>query len=281
MTIVTPSFNQGEFIEETIRSVLLQGYPNLEYLIIDGGSTDGTIETIKKYQPWLTHWVSEPDRGQTHAINKGFRRARGEIVAWLNSDDTYEPDAIRTAVDHMTSCGAAIVYGNCNLVDEAGRFSRIVVPPAVTYDSLLRFWRVPASTPPQPAIFFRRQVLAEVGPLDEALDYVMDYELWLRIARKHSFSYVDAVMANYRMHPESKTVSANSDFSRERYQVSERYGQPEGLRYRVSFWRSYACYQLRVWRSRAWRATKRRRWLKPLEWFISKFVSSHTAGARL
>jgi len=277
VTIVTPSFNQGGFIEETIRSVLLQDYPNLEYLVIDGASTDDTVQTLKKYEPWLSQWVSEPDRGQTHAINKGFRRARGEIVAWLNSDDTYEPHAIRSVVRHMVSNRATIAYGNCRLIDEAGRAIRAVVPPAVTYNSLLWFWTRPASTPPQPAIFFRRHVLEEVGLLDEALHYVMDYELWLRISRKYSFSYVDALLANYRIHSDSKTVSANEGFARERYQVSERYGRSEGVGYHLSFWSSHARYRVLVWRARLWSAMKRRRWLQPLTAVISKFISSNAA----
>src|SRR5262245_6770091 len=231
VTIVTPSFNQGGFIEETIRSVLLQDYPDLEYLIIDGGSSDDTVQIIKKYEPWIHYWVSEPDRGQSHAINKGFERAQGEIVAWLNSDDTYEPHAIEIAVRHMVTRHAAIVYGNCNLVDQAGVPYQVVVPPAVTLDSLLRFW-INFSTPPQPAIFFRRQVLEAVGLLDESLHYVMDYELWVRIARKYPFSYFDAAIGNYRMQRNSKTVSALDRMVRERYQVGRRHCAHEGLRYR-------------------------------------------------
>ena len=108
VTVVTPSFNQGAFIEETIRSVLLQDYPNLEYLIVDGGSTDSTLEVIKAYEPWIDYWVSERDRGQTHAINKEFARATGEILAWLNSDDTFEPLAIRTVVQRMIATGGVL-----------------------------------------------------------------------------------------------------------------------------------------------------------------------------
>src|SRR5262245_40759296 len=138
VTVVTPSFNQGAFIEETIRSVLLQDYPNLEYLVVDGGSTDSTLEVIKTYEPWIDYWVSERDRGQTHAINKGFSRATGEILAWLNSDDTYEPHAIRTVVRHMMATGAVVTYGNCNLIDETGARTSVVVQHPGSFER--RLW---------------------------------------------------------------------------------------------------------------------------------------------
>jgi glycosyltransferase involved in cell wall biosynthesis len=123
VSVVTPSYNQEQFIEETIRSVLLQGYPNLEYIIIDGGSIDESVEIIRKYADWLAYWVSEPDRGQTDALNKGFARAHGEIVAWLNSDDTYEPGTLRRVAQEFGEDQARVViYGNCNFVDENGSF---------------------------------------------------------------------------------------------------------------------------------------------------------------
>ena len=280
VSIVTPSFNQGDFIEETIRSVLLQGYPNLDYLIVDGGSTDRTVDVVKKYEPWLDYWVSEPDRGQAHAINKGLRCARGDIIAWLNSDDTYEPGAIDAAVRHMLSRQAVIVYGNCQLIDQRGTRGGIVVPPAVTYDSLLRFWSVAASTPPQPAIFFRRQILQEVGLLDETLHYVMDYELWMRMARKHSFSHVNAVLATYRLHSDSKTVSEGDKFTPERYRVSRQYGRDEGFSYLVSFSIAYARYRLLRWRSHIWRGIERQTWLRPFANLIRRTVGARSAAAR-
>jgi len=271
VTVVTPSFNQGAFIEETIRSVLLQDYPNLEYFIVDGGSKDSTLEVIKTYEPWIDYWVSERDRGQTHAINKGFARATGDIVAWLNSDDTYEPDAIRTAVRHMLTTGSVVAYGNCNLIDETGARTGLVVPPPVNFESLLKFWSVECSTPPQPAIFFRRAVLDDVGPLDETLRYVMDYDLWLRIARRYSFSYLDAVLGNCRMHSASKTISEGSGFIPERYRVSLAYGRSHGLGYRVPYWKSYAHYRFLVWRSRMWGLIRRHPSLKPFEHLVLTF----------
>ena len=153
VTVVTPSFNQGAFIEETIRSVLLQDYPNLEYFIVDGGSTDSTLQVIKTYEPWIDHWVSRARPRPAHAINKGFARATGDIVAWLNSDDTYEPHtyephAIRTVVRHMAATGGVVTYGNCNLIDEIGVRTGVVAPPPVNFESLLKFWSVDCSIPP-------------------------------------------------------------------------------------------------------------------------------------
>ena len=270
VSIVTPSFNQGAFIEETIRSVLLQDYPNLEYFIVDGGSTDSTLQVIKTYEPWIDYWVSERDRGQTHALNKGFARATGDIVAWLNSDDTYEPHGIRTIVRHMLTTESVVAYGNCNLIDEIGVRTGVVVPPPVNFESLLKFWSVDCSIPPQPAIFFRRNVLDDVGLLDETLRYVMDYELWLRIARRYSFSYVNAVIGNYRMHSESKTVGEGNQFNPERYRVSLGYGRSHGLRYRVPYWASYAHFRFLMWRSRVWSLIRRHPLLKPFEHLVLK-----------
>lgn len=271
VSIVTPSYNQGQFLEETIRSVLLQGYPNLEYIIIDGGSTDGSVDVIKRYKHWLSYWVSEPDRGQAHAINKGFVLTGGDIIAWLNSDDTYAPHAIQAAVYNLLSHSSTIVYGNCNLIDETGAASSVIVPPLVTFENLLRFW-MRYSIPPQPAIFFRRQVLDEVGLLDESLRYAMDYDLWLRIAKRYPFRYINTVIGNYRLHSESKTISESADFRPEWHQVSQKYGGTENLQYRLSFWRAYGLYKLNTWKSRIWRIIKRCSWLKPLENFILKIV---------
>lgn len=271
VSIVTPSYNQGQFLEETIRSVLLQGYPNLEYIIIDGGSTDGSADVIKKYESWLTYWVSEPDRGQAHAINKGFAFGRGDIVAWLNSDDTYTPHAIQTVVRNISSQGSTIVYGNCNLMDETGNMSHVIVPPRVTFDSLLRVW-VRDSIPPQPAIFFRRRVLNDVGLLDESLRYAMDYDLWLKIAERYPFCYIDAVLASYRLHYESKTMSGWSNFRPEWEYVSLKYGRTEGFRYCLSHWAANQLYKLKVLRARIWRIIKKYSWLKPLENFILKIA---------
>jgi len=271
VSIVTPSYKQGQFIEETIRSVLLQSYPDLEYIIIDGGSTDCSVDVIKSYEPWLSYWVSEPDLGQANAINKGFALCRGDIVAWLNSDDTYTPNAIQTVVQHILSHACNVIYGNCNLMDETGAVSGVIVPPRVTFDSLIRFW-VRNSIPPQPAIFFRRRVLDEIGPLDESLRYAMDYDLWLRMAENHSFDHINAVLGNYRLHSDSKTVSESTDFRPEWHRVSQKYRRVENLQYQLSFWTACGLYKLNILKSLIWGVIKKYSWLKPLENFILKIV---------
>jgi len=237
VSVVTPSYNQEQFVEETIRSVLLQGYPNLEYIIIDGGSIDESVEIIRKYADWLAYWVSEPDRGQTDALNKGFARAHGEIVAWLNSDDTYEPGTLRRVAQEFGEDQARVViYGNCNFVDENGSFLDITRTPHVTYNSLIRYWRRNALLA-QPAVFFRRKVLEKVGPLNCDLRFVMDYDLWLRIAREHKFHRIEHTLANYRLHSESKTNRGWTAFAPEFDAVSRQHWGPKAS------WR-YICFSL-------------------------------------
>jgi len=226
ISIVTPSYNQGRFIEETIRSVLLQGYPNLEYIIIDGGSTDGSVEVIRKHEPWLTYWVSEPDRGQADALNKGFAHAHGDIVAWLNSDDTYEPCTLqRVGQEFGEDQTKAVIYGDCNYVDENGNITYFLRHPYVTFDSLIRYWN--PSWPPQPSVFFRREVLEKVGPLNCDLHFAIDYDLWLRIAQDHEFRHIEHTLANHRLHGESKTSLGWEVFAPECAAASKQYWGPK------------------------------------------------------
>src|SRR5262245_16828402 len=201
-SVVTPSLNQGKFIEETIRSVLLQGYPELEYIIIDGGSTDGSVEVIKKYEPWLTYWVSEPDRGQSHAINKGWQRACGEILAWLNSDDTYNPGALRCAVEALRDNPAVgMVYSDMNYIDASSKIIYRLRSQPYEFHKLLLDNYVTQST-----AFVRREVLDAVGFLDESFNLIMDHELWLRVGRTNAVAYLPgAVLANLRIYPETKS----------------------------------------------------------------------------
>ncbi|NLF01849.1 MAG: glycosyltransferase [Anaerolineales bacterium] len=203
VTVVTPSYNQAEFIEETIRSVLLQGYSNLEYIIMDGGSTDGSTDIIRKYAPWLSYWVSEPDDGQAGAIAEGWARATGDFLAYLNSDDTYLPGAIATAVSELQSHQDAVaVCGGELVIDRDGYVLSCRLLPSASLDDLLRFQFIP-----QPAVFLRREALERVGGLDTSFDLVFDYELWTRLAAHGSIRCVPSVLAATRWYPETKTLS--------------------------------------------------------------------------
>jgi glycosyltransferase involved in cell wall biosynthesis len=219
ITIVTPSFNQGRFIETTIRSVLLQGYPNLEYIIIDGGSTDNSVEIIKKYEPWLTFWISEKDRGQAHAINKGFARATGEIYAYLNSDDFYKPGALQ-------SCASAFRVGHQWIVGRVSCWQEDVGDwpfPELSGKSFTKWF---LSCPiPQAGCFWSAELHREMGPFREDLNFIMDYERWLRfrfIKRIKPF-YIDQMIACYRLHANSKTVARNTEFTQEIYPILQQY----------------------------------------------------------
>lgn len=203
VSIVTPSFNQAHYLEETIGSVLAQSYSRLEYIIVDGGSTDGSVEIIKKYANRLACWITEPDRGQTDAINKGFARAQGEILAWLNSDDTYLPHAVAEAVETLQAHPeAGMVYGDANLVDEAGQVIGRFPARQTDYRRLRRGY----VHIPQQAAFFRASLWREVGPLDPTFFFAMDYDLWVRLAKVSALLYTPRLWANFRLHSHGKTV---------------------------------------------------------------------------
>ena len=202
VSVVTPSFNHGRFIRETIESVLSQSYPRIEYLVMDGGSTDETVEILKSYGDRVT-WVSEPDRGQTNAINKGWRRARGTIVAYLNSDDTYLPGAVEKAVTALQADpGAGAVYGEGYHVDEAGRV--IERYPTEPFD-MARLGQTCFIC--QPTVFLRRDVVERLGFLDGSRRYCMDYDLWIRLAQVSRFVYLPEFLANTRMHAATVTTA--------------------------------------------------------------------------
>ena len=212
VSIVTPSFNQAQYLEETIRSVLLQGYPNLEYMIIDGGSSDGSVDIIKKYEPWLTYWVSEPDQGQSHAINKGFGKATGEILAWLNSDDTYEPGTIHQAVKTLKGQqGVVLTYGDCNYINANSEKVNQWKTRSCSQEDLILL----GSLVPQPTAFFYRWAVEKVGGINQNLHYIMDYELWVRLGYAGAYFYAPSIRANFRLHSNSKTISRSTGFSLE------------------------------------------------------------------
>lgn len=203
ITIVTPSYNQGQFIEETIRSVLLQGYPNLEYFIFDGGSTDESVEIIRKYEPWLSYWVSERDKGQSDAINKGFARSTGEILAWLNSDDTYLPVAFKEAATVFeTHPSAALVYAKALVTDDKGNELEILGKPFNLCMMLTKHNMVP-----QPSAFIRRRSANQVGSLNINFHYMMDWDYWLRLSLVGDIWFEDTLWSIYKYYHGTKTAT--------------------------------------------------------------------------
>ncbi len=236
VSIITPSFNQAQFLEKTIQSVLTQDYPNIEYIVIDGGSKDGSIEIIKKYtlesdsllsafsgtgdllpsqkqasgihSHKVSWWVSEQDKGQTDAINKGFNRAQGEILAWINSDDTYNPGAVSEAVKYLIeNPEVGMVYADCNFINEESKLIGKFKSAQTDYRRLREgFVHIPQQT-----MFFRAKFWHELGPLDPSFYFAMDYDLWTRIARHAPIKYLPGrVWANFRIHTTSKTNVADA-----------------------------------------------------------------------
>jgi glycosyltransferase involved in cell wall biosynthesis len=201
ISIVTPSYNQGQFIEETIRSVLLQGYPNLEYIIIDGDSTDKTVEIIKKYEPWITYWVSEPDQGQSHALNKGFSRATGELVGWQNSDDYYHAGSFGCAAIISNSAKEVdVFYGFVNNVDLNGNFIRAYPVSEFDISNMIPYLNMCNQ-----AMFFRQRIFKDGYLIDESFRHAMDLDFLLRLAQMgYQFRLFPEIAGYYRIHPAAK-----------------------------------------------------------------------------
>jgi glycosyltransferase involved in cell wall biosynthesis len=205
VSIVTPSYNQGQFLEETIRSVLLQGYPDLDYVIIDGGSTDGSVDMIRKYERWVACWVSEKDGGQSEAINTGWLKSTGALLAYLNSDDTYCPGTVAAAVSYLVQHpDIGMVYADSNFIDATGSLLKLHKGKQMDFEEVL-CWSCHIS---QPTVFLRREVIDQVGMMNTDFHYAMDYDLWSRVASQHRIRHLPQVLANERHYAASKTVAA-------------------------------------------------------------------------
>ncbi len=261
ITVVTPSYNQGNYLEATIRSVLLQGYPNLEYIVIDGGSIDNSVEIIKKYEPWLAYWVSEEDRGQSHAINKGFAHATGALYAYLNSDDFYEPGALLACAQAFAE-GHPWISGRVRCWQEGGGDFRFPELPGNSFAKWLLSCPIP-----QAGTFWSADLHREMGPFREDLNYIFDYEFWLRFRfiKKIEPFLVDRPIAVYRLHTQSKTVAQSSEFIKESGPVREEYKQCLTSFQRVWLWgacrhrrarvrgtKAVACFKRGEYRAAMW-----------------------------
>jgi GT2 family glycosyltransferase len=215
VSIVTPSYNQASFLEQTIQSVLEQEYPRIEYIVVDGASTDNSFEIIKKYNDRLAYWISEKDSGQAEAINKGFARARGEILGWLNSDDYYLPDTISAVVKCFEEYPEVVmVYGDMLAVDGDGQTINIQKYKQLSLRDLLCFQIIG-----QPSVFFRRSAIEKTGWLDTSFHFMLDHHLWIRLAQQGRILHVPQVWSAARYHPQAKNRARAAEFGREAFRV--------------------------------------------------------------
>jgi glycosyltransferase involved in cell wall biosynthesis len=231
VSIITPSYNQAEFIERTIQSILGQNYPDLEYIIMDGGSTDGTIEILKKYSDKII-WKSEKDNGQSDAINKGLRLATGNIVAFLNSDDTYQPMTISKVVDFFKkNPDKKWVYGKCRIINE--KDVEIRKPITIYKNILLKNYSfsklLSENFISQPATFWKKELHDEIGYFNEDEHFCMDYEFWLRIGGKYPAGVINQYLANFRYYSNSKSGSVNKKQFLDELRLAQKFGKDHEL----------------------------------------------------
>lgn len=225
VSIITPSFNQAAYLEQTILSVLEQDYLHIEYLVVDGASTDASVDIIRKYESKLAWWVSEKDAGQADAINKGFARATGDVIAWLNSDDYYLAGAVSAAVKIFEEHPEVVlVYGNMLAVDEHGKTFNALNYKQLTLEDLLCFQIIG-----QPAVFMRRAALQSAGKLDPAYHFMLDHHLWIRIAQLGKILHANQTWSAARYHAEAKNVAKAAEFGRDAFRILDAAAQDGNL----------------------------------------------------
>lgn len=234
VSIITPSFNQAKYLEQTILSVLSQDHPRIEYIVMDGASTDGSVEIIKEYVVEsgsllpgrkIDYWESVQDNGQADAINKGFARATGEIIAWLNSDDYYLPGTVSAAVKVFDeNPDAVLVYGNMLAVDENGTTFNTLTYKQLTFEDLLCFQIIG-----QPAVFMRRSAMQKTNGLDPSFHFLLDHLLWIQIAKQGRILHVDQTWSAARYHAEAKNIAKAAEFGREAFRILETIAQDKDL----------------------------------------------------
>lgn len=277
MTVVTPAYNAAAFIEETIRSVLLQGYPKLEYMVVDGGSSDGTAEIIRRYAPWLAFWCSEPDRGQSHALNKGFARSTGDWLAWLNADDLYLPNALfEVAAAARQQPATHWIVGVLRWMDENGGAMGITAPTPfaeVQNPAAWRGYRWLAQVCfrgsdlfcPQPVSFWSRMAHEAVGPLDEALHYSMDLDRWGKLAHAAFVpTLITAELASFRLHTAQKSATGELHFMEDELVIVNNWlPQLTGEEYQImANYQIWLTRELQTERQQILRQQKQHQWQK-------------------
>ena len=222
VSVVTPSYNQAQFIEETIQSVARQNYPNIEHIVVDGCSDDGTVDILQEYDDQLT-WISEPDEGQSDAINKGLDMANGDVIAWLNSDDVlFDVNTLNRVVEYFEQFDADIIYGDMALLDTESKVLKLQIVPGFDYAKLQTKCFIE-----QPSLFFRSHVLDDKR-LNTSLEYVMDYEFWLRLAQNYEFQHVDDILSGDRNHKQRKILNHRKEMQAEAEELRARYDGPTG-----------------------------------------------------
>ncbi len=220
ISIVTPSYNQGQFVRETIESVLAQDVPDLEYMVLDGGSTDNSADIIREYEPRLTYWHSKSDRGQADAIHKGFEMSTGDILGWVNSDDMLKPGALSFVMDIFKhNPEIHFMYGGCEIIDEQGRHIKNLLEPC--YNEKWQLYI--RCCVPQSSCFWRRALYFETGGLDTSLHYAMDYDLWFKFYNKAKPHIAKKILSSQRMYAETKTLSEPGILEEEKERVRQRY----------------------------------------------------------